>query len=263
MPLYGSSRSPSGSGRPGAGTAALKPEGLAQNSAASPQANRHRRKAGKLGGGVIAMPANAMELMICGAARLLEDGRDGRRRHRRAVRRGHARAEDDGAAPDTRVRGRRRRPALADHADQRRRLAHLLPGADGHQHGRRHGDLPARHDRLHLPRRGPDRRLRQPQLDHDRRRLPAAQGPPARQRRRQRPGLALLADPGRHQARPAALRREARLPHHARLPDRARAPARPPACRPAPGPTASSPTWQCSATTTRRSGCRSSRCTPA
>src|SRR5438067_5918742 len=35
----------------------------------------------------------------------------------------------------------------------------------------------------------------------------------------QRPGLAVLAHPRRHQPRPAALRREARLPDHARLPD--------------------------------------------
>ena len=105
-------------------------------------------------------------------------------------------------------------------------------GADGHQHGRRHGDLPARHDRLHLPRRRPDRRLRQPQLDDDRQRLRQAEGALPRQRRRQRPGLALLAHPGRDQPRPPPLRREARLPDDARLPDR---PRRPRGRRPAAG----------------------------
>ena len=48
-----------------------------------------------------------------------------------------------------------------------------------------------------------------------------AESPPARQRRGQRPGVAVLAHPGRHQPRPPPLRREARFPDDAGLPDRA------------------------------------------
>ena len=69
---------------------------------------------------------NAMELMICCAARLLEDGRTV------AVGTGVPCAaamlaqRTLGAELVDLLRGRRRRTAAADHADQRRRLAHLL-----------------------------------------------------------------------------------------------------------------------------------------
>ena len=94
----------------------------------------------------------------------------------------------------------------------------------GDQHGRRHAVLPARHDGLHVPERGPDRPLRQPELDPDRRHY---QKPKVRlpgQRRGERPGVVLLADADHHAARRQEVRREARLPDHPRLPDRPRRP---------------------------------------
>ena len=73
-----------------------------------------------------------MHLQRDGADDLLRRPRPGgrphrRRRHRRPLRRRHAGPAHPRAAPRHPLRGRRRRAAAADHAHQRRRLAHLLP----------------------------------------------------------------------------------------------------------------------------------------
>ena len=188
------------------------------------------------------MSYNAMELMICCAARSLEDGRTvavgtgvpcaaamlAQRTHAPNL---VVLFEAGGVAPQL--------PTMPISVGDSRTF---YRGADGHQHGRRHGDRPARHDRLHLPRRRPDRRLRQPQLDHDRRPR-QAEGALPRQRRRQRPGVALLADPGGDAAERQRFVEKLDFlttPGYLTGPGAREAAGLPPAT----GRTASSPTWR-------------------
>ena len=107
---------------------------------------------------------NAMELMICCAARLLEDGRTvavgtgvpcaaAMLAQRTAVAALVILFEAGGVAPQL--------PTMPISVGDSRTF---YRGRHGHQHGRHHGDLPARPDRFHLPRRRPDRRLWQPQF---------------------------------------------------------------------------------------------------
>ena len=127
-------------------------------------------------------------------------------------------------------------PRAGEAARVGRRLLHPDGRPHAQQHGRGHGDVPARPGGLHLPGRRADRHVRQYQLDHGRHRHPAPQGAPARQRRSQRPGEFLLADPGHHAARQAAFFADLGLPDHAGLSDRARAPASAAGLPPGTGP---------------------------
>ena len=125
------------------------------------------------------LPPRLTELAIMITARQWSSQWIWRGHYRGAVRGGDARAEDQRAEPPGHVRGRGRRPPIAHHADQRRGFANFPPGLDGHEHGRRDGDLQPRPGRLRVTRRRADRSLRQPQLDPDRGRVRPTRSDPS------------------------------------------------------------------------------------
>ena len=128
----------------------------------------------------------------------------------------------------------------------------LATGLDrGHQHVRAVRVLPAGGaDRRRVPRRCPDRPLREPEHDRDRR-LRAPEGSPARVGRRVRDRDPREADPRDHAAGAAVVRRHAGLPDLARA-QRATRRTTPRAAGTAAVRRASSRTWAPTASTRRR-----------